>query len=163
MVLWRVTLNDFIFTSVTLIIGRKSDTQWKVFTEHSTTLDLLPDSESHITHVRLLSGHLSNIVGWTDDGRPKNDIVIALPYNVNKRTRMALAPRHLGYYVAATTCTSSASTWRYPGGVVKRSKARTTQSPTMKQNVVVPRLKITILLWESLRRRILQILNFLSA
>lgn len=85
MVLWRVTLNDFIFTSVTLIIGRKSDTQWKVFTEHSTTLDLLPDSESHITHVRLLSGHLSNIVGWTDDGRPKNNIVIALPYMVNKR------------------------------------------------------------------------------
>lgn len=73
---------------------------------------------------------------------------------------MALAPRHLGYYVAATTCTSSASTWRYPGGVVKRSKARTTQSPTMKQNVMVPRLKITILLWESLRRRILQNLIF---
>lgn len=63
MIFWQVTLKDFFFTGVTLITGRKSDTQRKVFTEHSTTLDLWPDSESNIIHVRLLSGHLTHIVG----------------------------------------------------------------------------------------------------
>lgn len=85
--LWR-----FFFDrcNVTQNTGRKLDKHRTVFTDHLTMLDWWPESETNI--IRLLTGHLTHIVGCPDDGRPKKYKVITITCMVIK---WALAPKHL--------------------------------------------------------------------